>query len=136
MTSTEPLLSSWQDEKVKPFLEDGDDDQQVERRAKARNPFNLVGSVILVLIALGIVRMIHVKIGYMLSNGKLIVCTHGGSDIPILNFKEVRTTFHSFTILMQNTCAYPLPYPLCQHSVQCPKAAMFHFLVLLSSILN
>jgi hypothetical protein len=92
MTSKEPLLSSWQDEKAKPLFEDGDDDPQLKRRAKAQNPFNLVGSVILTLIALGIIRMIHVKIGYMRSNGKPSVCIHDESDIPIMNFKDVRTT--------------------------------------------
>lgn len=98
MASTEPLLSSWQDEMVKPSLEDCDADQQLERRAKARNPFNLVGSVILVLIALSIVRMIQIKIGYMLSNGKIMIniCTDDGSVRYITDFKDVRMTFHLF----------------------------------------
>jgi hypothetical protein len=98
MTSTVPLLSSWQDEKVKPSLEDGDADQQLERRAKARNPFNLVGSVIMGLILLGLVRMIQVKIGYMLSNGKPIlnICTDDGSVRYITDFKDVRMSFHLF----------------------------------------
>jgi hypothetical protein len=103
MASKEPLLSSWQDEKTETLLENGDADQQPERRAKPRNPFNLVGSVILVLIALGFVRIIHVKIGYMLLNGKPSVCTHGGSEIPIVNFKEVRTTFHFLVYLSPQT---------------------------------
>ena len=79
-------------------LEDCDADQQLERRAKARNPFNLVGSVILVLIALSIVRMIQIKIGYMLSNGKTMIniCTDDGSVRYITDFKDVRMTFHLF----------------------------------------
>jgi len=100
MTSTKPLLSSWQDEKTKPSLEDGDADQQLERRAKARNPFNLVGSVILGLILLGLVRMIQVKIGYKLSNGKPIlnICTHDESVRYITDFKDVRMTFSLYSI--------------------------------------
>lgn len=109
MASTEPLLSSWQDEKIKSSLEDGGADRQLERRAKARNPFNLVGSVILVLIAVGIVRMIHVKIGYMLSNGKPSACIHGGSEIPIMSFKEVRKTFHSLTCCCRPSRSFPPP---------------------------
>jgi hypothetical protein len=93
MASAEPLLSSWQDEKARSVFEDGDDDQQLERRAKARNPFNLVGYVILALISLSIVRMIHAKILYMLLS-EPIISNHGGSEIPIMNFKEVRKTFH------------------------------------------
>jgi hypothetical protein len=95
MASTEPLLSSWQDEMAKPSLEDGDAGQQ---RAKARNPFNFVGSVVLVLIVLGIVRMIQLKIGYMLSNGKIMIniCTDDGSVRYITDFKDVRMTFHLF----------------------------------------
>jgi hypothetical protein len=103
MTSTKPLLSSWQDEKAKPSLEDDDADQQLERREKARNPFNLVGSVILGLILLGLVHMIQVKIGYMLSNGKPIlnICTDDGSVRYITDFKDVRMTFHLFIYSIQ-----------------------------------
>src|SRR5271163_2431942 len=101
MASKEPLLSSWQDEKAKILLENGDVHEQPERRPKPRNPFNLVGSVILVLVVLGIIRIIHVRIGYMLLDGKPSICTHGGSETPISNFKEVCTTFHFISISPQ-----------------------------------
>jgi hypothetical protein len=136
MASTEPLLSSWQDEKAKVLLEDGDDNQQLERRAKARNPFNLVGSVILVLIALGIVRMIHIKIGYMLSNGKPSICIHGGSEISILNFKEVRTTFHLLAHHRRPSRSSPLLYRLCPYSLQWHTTTLSRFLLFQSSILS
>ncbi len=94
MASTEPLLYSWQDEKAKPSLEDGNANHQLERRAKARNPSKLFGSVIFVLIALGIVRMIQVEIRYVLSNRKHSICTNHNVINQVMNFKDVRKSFH------------------------------------------
>lgn len=128
MASTEPLLSSWQDEKARPGLEDDDDDQQLERRAKAQNPFNLVGYVILALISLGIVRMVHVKIGYMQSQ-KPTICIHAGPDTPIRDFKDVRKTFHSLAHHRRPSRSSPLLYPLSSYSLQWPTDTFSCFLL-------
>lgn len=100
MDSKEALLSSWQDGKARPSLEDGYANQQRKTRAKARNPFNLVGYVILVLIAFGIVRMVQIKIGYILSNREIKINTYtdDASVRYIKDIKDVRMISYLFFI--------------------------------------
>jgi hypothetical protein len=87
MTSTNPLLSSWKDEKEKPSLEDGDAEIQLK---KPRNKFNF-RFVIAVLIGLGIIRMIQVKIGYMMSNKEIMIDPVTSKPVEyITDFKDVR----------------------------------------------
>jgi hypothetical protein len=94
MASENSLLGSWPDEKAGPSLEDGRDGQQ-QKRVKARNPFSVVGYVILVLIAFGAIRMIHVRSNYILSGtGTKIDCQLHKEEM-ITNFKQVRAPFHS-----------------------------------------
>lgn len=97
MDSKEPLLESWPDGKVKPFLEDGDDGQQ-RTRVKSRNPFNFVGFVILGLIALGALRMNHIKMDHIWPARKQHICKLHKEEM-ITDFKQVRTSFHLLDML-------------------------------------
>ncbi len=100
MTSKEPLLESWRDEKARPSVVDGDSGQQ-QKRVRARYPFSyVIWGLISGLIILSAVRTIEVKINDTRLARKQHVCTHH-KDEMITDFKQVRTSFHLLFILPQ-----------------------------------